>query len=300
MPRALALTETVERTATTLERVLPSNIEVKVSLGGEPAIFAEEGHLQGIVTNLALNARDAMPQGGNLDLSVREATAAEVEAAGLSARFALLEIADDGVGMSKETRARVFEPYFTTKGAAGTGLGLASVRAQVEAGGGRILVTSALGRGTRFSVFWPLYDETGAVSPEKNGRAESRTGTVLLVEDDRQVRDAMARALGWSGFNVLEASNGDEAMTVARRYGGAIDVLLSDCVMPGLPVQRVIEGFRGLFPTGRVVLCSAYAPDQVAPPPDSIDAFVAKPCTVENLTHLVGAVVARSAQGAST
>jgi signal transduction histidine kinase len=298
MPRALALAETVQRTATMLERVLPSNIEVMVDVDGELAIFADEGHLQGIVTNLALNARDAMPRGGKLELCVREATAAEVKAADLSGRFALLDIADDGVGMSDETRGRVFEPYFTTKGPAGTGLGLASVKAHVEAGGGRILVTSALGRGTRFRVLWPLHTEKGASSPETNGREARRTGTVLLVEDDKQVRDAVARALGWSGFHVLEASNGDEAMTMARRYGGAIDVLLSDCVMPGLPVQKVIEGFRGLFPAGRVVLCSAYAPEQVAPPQEMIDAFVAKPCTLDSLTHLVGAMVARAVSGA--
>jgi two-component system cell cycle sensor histidine kinase/response regulator CckA len=101
----------------------------------------------------------------------------------------------------------------------------------------------------------------------------------------------MARGLRWAGFTVLEAATGDDALTVARRYHGAIDVLLSDCVMPGMPVRPLIEGFRRLFPAARVVLSSGYAPEQVAPPPDMIDAFVAKPFAIESLTRLVGAQV---------
>ncbi len=100
----------------------------------------------------------------------------------------------------------------------------------------------------------------------------------------------MARALGWSGFKVLEAANGEDAMTVARRYGGAIDVLWSDCVMPGVPVEHMVERFRGLFPAARVVLCSAYAPEEVAPPREMIDAFVTKPFSIDSLTSTVGSL----------
>jgi CheY-like chemotaxis protein len=250
-----------------------------------------------MVTNLALNARDAMPHGGKLDLVVREATAAEVEEAQLAARCALLDVVDDGIGMSEETQARVFEPYFTTKGAAGTGLGLASVKALVEGSGGRILVTSAPERGTRFRVLWPLHEDRDPMAAESTEPVAGREGTVLLVDDDDHVRAAIARALSWAGFTVLEAATGEEALTVARRYHGAVDVLLSDCVMPGMPVRAVVEGFRKLFPNARVVLSSGYAPDEVAPPQDMVDAFVAKPFAIEPLTRLVGAQVEQARRG---
>jgi signal transduction histidine kinase/ActR/RegA family two-component response regulator len=292
-PRAVALGETVLRTAQLLKRVLPTNVAVTAVVDAAMTVLADEGQVQGIVTNLALNARDAMPHGGTLGLCVREATPDEVRGADLDVPCALLEVSDDGMGMSEDTQLRLFEPYFTTKGAAGTGLGLASVKMQVEEAGGRILVTSALGQGTRLCVFWPLREEAKASAPASVEGATRGTGTVLVVEDDAHVRVAMARALGWRGFSVLEASSGEEALTVARRHGATIDVLCSDCVMPGMPVRQMIQGFRRIFPAARVVLCSAYAPDQVAPPRETIDAFVPKPFALDSLASIVGALVPR-------
>lgn len=290
-PRVVSLGETVERTAKMLTRVLPSNVAVTIDIQGVLTVMADEGQLQGLVTNLALNARDAMPHGGKLTFQVREATAREAEAAKLGAAAALLEISDDGVGMSQETLGRLFEPYFTTKGAAGTGLGLASVKALVEGAGGRVIVQSAPGKGTTFRVLWPLHAPPSKRPAEAAAPATRSSGIVLLVEDDAHVRAAMSRTLSWSGFTVLEAGNGEEALTVARRYRGTIDVLLSDCVMPGMSVRQMIEGFRGLFPGARVALCSGYAPDEVAPPREMIDAFVTKPITIDALTRLVGELV---------
>ncbi len=290
-PRVISLGETVERTAKMLTRVLPSNVAVTIDIQGVLTVLADEGQLQGLVTNLALNARDAMPHGGNLTFRVREATAGEAEAAHLGPASALLEIADDGIGMSEDTLGRLFEPYFTTKGAAGTGLGLASVKALVESAGGRVIVQSAPGKGTQFRVLWPLHAPPSKRPVEAAAPSPRRPGIVLLVEDDAHVRMAMSRTLSWSGFTVLEAGNGEEALTVARRYRGTIDVLLSDCVMPGMSVRQMIEGFRGLFPDGRVALCSGYAPEEVAPPREMIDAFVTKPITIDALTRLVGELV---------
>jgi signal transduction histidine kinase len=297
--KPVGLGATAARAAKLLERVLPSNITVTVTVDDGVTVLADEGRLQGIVTNLALNARDAMSRGGKLDVCVRKATSAEVEAVGLGAPCALMGVSDDGIGMSEETRAHLFEPYFTTKGAAGTGLGLASVKSAVEAGGGRILVTSAPGQGTQVRILWPLYEgsASGTGEPETT---EPRvcTGTVLLVEDNEPARVAMARVLAARGFTVLEASSGGEALTIARRYRAPIDVLCSDCVMPGVGVQQMLDGFRALFPKARVLLCSAYAPEDVAPPLETVDAFAAKPFAPDAFVRLVGGLVARAQDAA--
>ncbi len=254
--KPIALDVTVVRAAKLLRRVLPSNIAVSVTADEDVTVVADEGRLQGIVTNLALNARDAMPRGGSLDLRVRKARPAELEEAGLGVPCGVVSVRDDGTGMSEDALAHLFEPYFTTKGAAGTGLGLASVKSAVDAAGGRILVTSAHGRGTEVRILWPKSEESMARSNE-DATVEpgmGPTGTVLIVEDQEPVRLAIATLLASAGFTVLEAANGDEALTIARRYRAPIDVLCSDCVMPGASIQQTIEGFRALFPAARVML----------------------------------------------
>jgi signal transduction histidine kinase/CheY-like chemotaxis protein len=295
--RPVALGLAVSRTAAMLERVLPSNITTAVEVEDHLTVLADEGQLQGVVTNLALNARDAMPKGGKLELRVRRATPEEGQASGIQGPCALVAVNDDGMGMSEETMARMFEPYFTTKGAAGTGLGLASVKSAVEGGGGKIVVTSAPGRGTQVRILWPIY-ERGGDEPERSETIEppsqGRPGTVLLVEDNERVRIAMARMLAARGFTILEAPNGTEALTIARRYRAPIDVLCSDCEMPGISVQEMIAAFRALFPASRVVLCSSYAPEDVAPPLGSVDAFVAKPFEPDEFARLVSDLVARA------
>ena len=299
--RPVALGLAVTRAAALLERVLPSNISMAVEVEDHLTVLADEGQVQGVVTNLALNARDAMPRGGKLELRVRRATPTEGQAGGIDGQCALVDVNDDGMGMSEETMARMFEPYFTTKGAAGTGLGLASVKSAVEAGGGKIVVTSAPARGTQVRVLWPVY-ERGADGAERSGASElppaSRPGTVLLVEDNERVRIAMARMLAARGFTVLEAPNGTEALTIARRYRAPIDVLCSDCEMPGISVEETIAAFRVLFPAARVVLCSSYAPEDVAPPLESVDAFAAKPFAPDEFVRLVDDLVARAQDAA--
>jgi len=290
----------VTRAAALLERVLPSNIGLAVTVEDASTVLADDGQLQGIVTNLVLNARDAMPRGGKLELRVRKALPTDCEAGGVRAPCALVEVIDDGIGMSEATMARLFEPYFTTKGAAGTGLGLASAKSAVEASGGKIVVTSELGRGTQVRILWPLCEERPDVPEmrETSEPREARTGTVLLVEDDERVRIAMARLLAARGFTVLEAPNGAEALTIARRYRAPIHVLCSDCRMPGIPVEEMIAAFRPLFPAARVILCSAHAPEDVALPLETVDAFTAKPFAPDGFARLVGALVARAQDAA--
>jgi signal transduction histidine kinase/ActR/RegA family two-component response regulator len=288
-PTTLSLSETVDRAGRLLKRVLPSNIALTVTTDGPTTIHADEGQIQGILTNLALNARDAMPEGGTLTIRVRSATAEEVGAAGLSGRFAAIEVADTGTGMTPGTLARVFEPFFTTKAAAGTGLGLASVRSVVERSSGRIAVASEVGRGTTFRVLWPLHD--GVVASEHGAAFARGTGTVLLVDDDEGVRRTMAQSLVMRGYTVLDAPTGADALLVARRYHEAIHVLCSDCVMPGIPVRQLVEGFREVYPRGRVVLCSAYAPEEVDARAPEIDAFLHKPFSPDALAAVLRGLV---------
>ncbi len=158
-PVRIELRETVARTAQLLKRLLPSNIAVKTSGESQFFVFADEGRLQGLLTNLALNARDAMVDGGVLELRVADASERQAAEVGLSGRFAVVEVQDNGCGMSPETQARLFEPYFTTKGKEGTGLGLASAKKVAEEHGGRIVVSSELGRGTKLRIFWPLAED---------------------------------------------------------------------------------------------------------------------------------------------
>jgi signal transduction histidine kinase/CheY-like chemotaxis protein len=296
-PMRIDLPDAVAQTAKLLRRLLPASIAVRTSEDTSVPIIADEGQIQGILTNLALNARDAMPEGGTLQLRVREASDAESTDVGLDGRFALIEVQDDGTGMSAETQARLFEPYFTTKGDKGTGLGLSSVKSIVESHGGRIAVASQLARGTQLRIFWPLALE-GVESPADALRASSPAGaTVLVVEDDPRARSVVAGVLRQRGFNVLEASDGADALIAVRRHRGTIDVLCSDCVMPGTPVRPMIEGFREAYPNGRVLLASGYAPEDVAPPLELIDAFLAKPFAPDALAAMIGDLVVAGRTG---
>ena len=279
----------VERMATILSRVLPRNIELTLERLADPTVLVNEGQLQRAITNLALNARDAMRDGGKLTLSVREASEAE---RGNGRPLAVLEVADTGVGMSQEVKARLFEPFFTTKAAAGTGLGLATVREFVTELGGRVEVRSELGRGTAISLFLPGAEETSGAAPKSEPRPERQELTVLIVDDDQGVRRALQRGLERHAFKVLEASDASEGLLVARRHREPIHALCSDSVMPGAPARQLIEGFRSTFPDGKVILWSGYAePDSSAA--RIADVFLHKPFSSDELARQIRRVVGR-------
>ncbi|MGO9708652.1 MAG: ATP-binding protein [Polyangiaceae bacterium] len=285
--RLLALDEVVKRSAGLLERILPKNIRFEVSIAESGTIRADEGQVLGVITNLALNARDAMPEGGRLSLGLRAASAEEVAAAGLAGSFAAMEVVDEGTGMSPETLERVFEPFFTTKGSGGSGLGLASVKDVVRENGGGVSVASGAGRGATFTVFWPL-DEgaTGIPSARPPPRSPGAL-TVLLVDDDEAARRTVTQALAYRGYRVMDAANGADGLLLARRYHGPIHVLCTDCVMPGLSVRQLVEGVREAHPETRVILCSGYVPMDAAPAPALLDAFLAKPFSAAELAAVV-------------
>jgi signal transduction histidine kinase/CheY-like chemotaxis protein len=279
----LALGPVIEKTKAMLSRILPQNLELRAELERPAVITADEGEVLRVITNLALNARDAMRDGGTLTLRLRAPREGERKSAKDGSPYVVLEVEDTGSGMSDDVKSRLFEPYFTTKQASGTGLGLASVRDALERAGGEVEVESALGRGTTISLFWPTAPTAPEVAAAAPGSASTRSIVVLVVDDEAPVRRAITRGLTRAGMTVLEAADGASALVLARRHREKIDVLCTDCVMYGVPVAQLIERFRELH-GGKVVVCSGYAPTETNLSPEMFDDFLAKPFTSEDLT----------------
>ena len=282
----LELTPVIVKAKTTLSRVLPPNIALESDVQIEAVVLADEGELLRALTNLVLNGRDAMRDGGRLTLRVRSADKAELSAAAPDGPLVAIEVEDTGTGMSDEVKQRLFEPFFTTKEAGGTGLGLASVREVVETLGGRVMVKSELGRGTTVTMLWPVA-VTSDRQPLLNARARSGKGfTALVVDDDPKVLGVLSKALSRAGFTVLEATDAASGLVVARRQKDPIHVLCTDCLMPGIPVRQLIEGFRELH-RGRVLVCSGYAPAETGVSLETVDDFLPKPLVGDELVERV-------------
>jgi PAS domain S-box-containing protein len=243
--------------------------DVALEIVREPAlgrVLADAGQLEQVILNLAVNARDAMPTGGRIRIEVAnlDATAPE-DAARLGAppgRHVTLAVRDTGTGMSAETRSHLFEPFFTTKEKGkGTGLGLATVYGIVRQAGGDVRVESAPGQGTRFLVLLPCVEDGAGASASAVDGAEAPprgTETVLLVEDDARVRAATGRALRAAGYTIIEAADGEEALARAEA-APALDVLVTDVVMPRLGGPALAERLRARHGPIRTLFVSGYA-----------------------------------------
>ncbi len=291
----VSLPEQVERSAQMFRRLFPANIEVQVAVESVPAIRAGESAVQRTITNLALNARDAMRAGGKLTLRVRRERDAELPSQPEDARRrVVLEVEDSGSGMDAITLAKIFEPFFTTKGAAGTGLGLASVRALVTELGGDLTVSSTPGRGTRFVVFWPVADEVPIAAESVRPVTRAASAHVLVVDDDRQVRNVIALVLSEQGYAVSQAGDVRDALSVLSRSAAPIEVLLTDCAMPGPPVSELVRAFRERSPKGRVLMCTGYAADETSLPADALDACLFKPFSGAELLQAVATACDRA------
>jgi signal transduction histidine kinase/CheY-like chemotaxis protein len=262
-----------------LDRMMRGTLGTKVDLTTEvardvPHVLIDGAQLEQIVVNLVVNARDAIAERGDVHLRLSRVQLAAGAVAQLPAgSYALLEVEDTGSGMPPEVQAHIFEPYFTTKGLQqGSGLGLATVHAIVSQSHGEIVVTSQVGKGTTFQIYLPETDRPLDVEPAGRART-SGSGTVLVVDDDDDVRRMVERVLRRAGYTVITASSGPDAMARARGHSGAIDLLLTDVVMPGMTGQELIRELNTERPRMRVVFMSGY--HQGAP----IDPrrFVAKP-----------------------
>ncbi|MEQ1893667.1 MAG: ATP-binding protein [Planctomycetota bacterium] len=244
-----------------LERLVGESVRLELSLGAPQAtLHADPAQIELAILNLVTNGREAMPGGGVLRLAthVREVTSRETS--GLErGSYLELEVTDTGCGIPREALGKVFEPFFTTKQGKGTGLGLASVYGVARSSGGDVRVESLVGRGTTFRVLLPLSDQLAENELELAPAAPQRGGdeTILLVEDEPQVRELAQRILARAGYRVLAAENGDAALVLAA--GARVDLLLSDVIMPGLSVLELVSALRSSRPALPVLLMSGYS-----------------------------------------
>jgi len=252
-PRLVDLNEIVSSTVKMIKRIIGENIEV-VEEPGEQLwpVRVDPIQAEQIVLNLAVNARDAMPRGGVLTVRTKN-----VQCDGRD--DVLLAVRDTGVGMSETVLAHVFEPFFTTK-SEGTGLGLATVHGIVTQSGGTISVQSEMGSGTEFDVYLPACrtDRVLERPPISTRTTERGHETVLIVEDQAPLRRVIAKSLAAHGYTTLEASDAREALAVAAKHTGKIDLLLSDVVMPGMSGKQLAERVRETRPTTKVLFISGY------------------------------------------
>jgi PAS domain S-box-containing protein len=267
--KILDLNGTVSEMGTILRRLIGEDIDLLLTLGaGAGRVNADPGQLEQVLLNLAVNARDAMPRGGTLGVETADVRleASDRPEALPAGPYAVLRVMDTGVGMDAATQARIFEPFFTTKEPGkGTGLGLSMVHGVVRQHGGAISVRSVPGGGTTFEIFLPQVEAPAEIGPGDEASSASATGheTILLVEDEEDVRALAREVLERQGYTVLEAGDGVQALGVAETEGDHIDMVLTDVVMPRMSGRELVDRVRATRPATRVLYMSGYTEDAI-------------------------------------
>jgi CheY-like chemotaxis protein len=293
----LDLNHTLAEVEPMLRRLIGEDIQIRMIAGSKlGSITADPGQLQQILLNLALNARDAMPSGGAITFQTANQTIRGSPGPNstqvLPGEYVVLQVADTGTGMDAATQARIFEPFFTTKGQGkGTGLGLSTVYGIVKQSGASISVLSAPGEGTRFTVYFPRSDEYALAQSavQDSDSPLAGTETILLVEDDRGVRNLVERVLNSRGYRVLSAEHGVDALQIASALDGTIDLVLTDVVMPTMSGREMVDALRLKRPDVRVIYMSGYTDDEILRRGlhDPTISFIQKPFTAEHLAMLI-------------
>jgi PAS domain S-box-containing protein len=271
-PKILDLNAVVTENIKMLTRMIGEDIDLVMVPGGElGAVKADPGQVEQVIMNLAVNARDAMPQGGRFTIETSNVTLDEAFARSHTGvrpgEYVKLAITDTGAGMDAETQTHIFEPFFTTKGPKGTGLGLSTVYGIIKQSGGYIWVDSAVGKGTTFEIYLPRVTETGefavAAAPLRPSRVTHRAETVLVVEDESNLRRLACQYLQTQGYNVLEASDGAAAVQICVAHKGTIDLLLTDIIMPGMNGHELAKRIVLLRPAAKVLYMTGYAENAI-------------------------------------
>ena len=261
----------VARMESLLRRLLGEDIDLDVVLiRGVGHVKVDPGQIEQVITNLAVNARDAMPLGGRLTIETQCVTIDKDVARQLgvtmpSGSYVLLAVSDSGGGMDEATRARIFEPFFTTKGPSrGTGLGLSTAYGIVKQSHGFIWAYSEVGQGTSFKIYLPQVTEAaGRDRPRPTVVSRSGTETILLAEDNAGLRKLAMRVLEPAGYTVLGAATAEEALRLLERHEGSVHLLLSDVVMPGMSGRQLAEHLAQTRPGLKVLYMSGYTSDTI-------------------------------------
>ena len=286
-PETVDLNDIVRSTTTMLRRLIGEHVELDVRLADIPVVVnADRGQLAQVITNLAVNARDAMPGGGVLTVSVADGECPDAP----RMRCALLSVSDAGVGIDEAVASRIFEPFFTTKGEAGTGLGLATVYGIVAQSGGRVVLETSPGRGSTFTVHLPLLVRARVVlSAGPEPAAAQGSETILLVEDDPAVRMIVSKLLASHGYDVLVAAGGDEALVSFQQSDRPIPLVVSDLIMRGLDGRQTVEQIRLLAPGTKALYMSGYTDDAAIRRGELRDGtgFIQKPFSSDELAAQV-------------
>ncbi|MEM7588168.1 MAG: response regulator [Acidobacteriota bacterium] len=289
-PKVCDLNTMVSVSENMLRRLIRANIELRTETEPRLArVYMDPVQLEQIIFNLILNARDAMPSGGTLTVST-SLQRIEVEDLKEPQERVTLSVSDTGEGMDEETLDLIFEPFFTTK-AKGTGLGLSTVYGIVEQGGGSIRVESEPGRGSTFHVYLPPDSDESpepATAEAKTESGSQRPSTILLVEDEELIREMAHGALARCGHTVLTAEDGAAALTLAEGYGGTIDLLITDVVIPKLEGPVLAERLSATYPELRVLFISGYVDREL---PAEVE-YLEKPFAMQKLLAKVGEVLA--------
>ncbi|MGE5645582.1 MAG: PAS domain S-box protein [Acidobacteriota bacterium] len=297
-PQVLDLNTLVRGMDNLLHRLIGEDIELVVKLdAGLPRVKVDEGQFQQVLMNLAVNARDAMPEGGTMTISTGIAAIKEQDPDGIApGAYVLLSVTDTGKGMSEETQRRIFEPFFTTKSRGkGTGLGLSTVYGIVKQAGGEVTVRSQVGGGTTFRIHLPALERAVAACVENGTLPERKTGTetVLLVEDEPGLRQLVREVLETHGYTVLQAADVREALTMSEAHKGTIHLCLTDMIMPGMSGRDLAERIKQLRPRIRILYMSGYTDHSVLMQgaKDDETTFLQKPFTPDVLLGRVREVL---------
>ncbi|MBI1874842.1 MAG: response regulator [Acidobacteria bacterium] len=283
-PRVLDLNWIVIDTDRMVNRIVGEDIHLDVDLAaGLRSVHADPGQLKQVLLNLVVNAREAMPNGGTLTITTTNVELSDDDQRGVfmaaSGPYVMLVVSDTGVGMTEETRAHLFEPFYTTKGGRGTGLGLSTVYGIVQQSGGDLQVSSGLGQGTTFKILLPSVDsapEPVVAAPVRPALGHER---LLVVEDEPGVGTLLATILRQQGYDVLQAANAEEALTIAGEFMGEIHLLITDIVMPGMNGRALATRMETLRPGIKTLFMSGYT-DHASVGPDMLEPgvhFLQKP-----------------------
>lgn len=301
-PQILDLNAVVSNMEKMMRRLIGEDVELVTALQENlSSVKADPGQLEQVLMNLAVNARDAMPQGGRLTIETHNAYLDEVfcrqhDATIAPGDYVVISVTDDGCGMDQDTLSRIFEPFFTTKEPGkGTGLGLATVYGIIKQSGGFIDAYSESGEGTTFKVYLPRANslEAGEKPQEEAGRAQGGSETILLVEDEDAVRELVEGVLAASGYHVQTASRGDEALQIARRHSPPINLLLTDVVMPQMSGRELADQFALIHPETKVLFMSGYTETSMMRRGilNEDDQFIQKPFSADNLVRRIRSVL---------